>query len=164
MSASHTPAQRAQASFDRLSKVAVQLNSASDELTKSIETLDLKLKRLNLGISSWYKYAGVEGEQDGIYWGHYIGYARISNRWGIAIKKDSGHEHIPDSHSEDSWIFSDAPRQLRAEASDYLPELIDKLISDCENTIKKINTRVSETRQIADALPAGPSPRPAPRG
>jgi hypothetical protein len=150
--------ERFQARYQRLSSIASELNAATDNLGAAIAGLDEALKKLNLGIPSWYKYDSFD-RPDGYYTSTSIGYARVGSKWGIALKRESGHEQSDDSHSEDTWLFNDAPRHLRLEAADELPKMIDQLIRDAENAVETVNLKGSEVRFLADALtPASPSP------
>lgn len=153
--------QRVQSSYQRLTAVASTLNTASDDLGKAVNALDESLKTLNIGITSWHKFAGDE-TQDGQYWAKYIGYAKVGARWGIAISKTSGHQDAPpEFHKEEEWLFNDAPRQLRMEAVEYIPEMIDALIDSAEKAVEKIQRKTAEAKQLADVL--APKPKSVPR-
>ena len=150
--------QRVQDSYQRLSKVASNLNTASDNLGKIIQLLDQRLKGLNLGIVSWYKYVGDEDE-NGNYWGRHIGYAKIGTKWGIALSATSGNHHAPPGYDKDEeWLFNDAPRHLRIEAVGYIPEMMEALIKAAEEAAVKMKGKTSEAKQIADALATPPRP------
>ena len=144
--------ERVQSSYKRLSAVASQLNTASDELGKSVASLDEALKTLNLGIASWYKFAGSDND-DGSYWAKYIGYVRIGSRWGIGLRKTSGHDYAPpDYNSDEEWLFNDAPRQLRIEAVEHIPAMIEQLITAAEAAVENIKAKSAEARQLAEVL------------
>ena len=153
--------QRVQSSYQRLTSVASDLNTVSDKLGKAVGALDESLKRLNLGITRWHKFAG-ECDDSGDYWGNYIGYAKIGTRWGIALRKTSGHaEAPPEFNSDEVWLFNDAPRHLRIEAVEHIPDMIEALIKGAEETVEKIKTKAAEAQQLAEML--APPPRVAPR-
>ena len=71
-----TAPERVQASFRQLSAVATGLNTASDELAKTISELDAALQELHLGISAWVTITGAATDEDGDYWSRDIGYAK----------------------------------------------------------------------------------------
>jgi hypothetical protein len=76
---------RVRYSFERLSKTANSLNTASDRLNQAIEQLNDALKKLNLGISSWVSFHVYEdGPLSDV---HEIGYGKINGKWGIGIRK-----------------------------------------------------------------------------
>jgi hypothetical protein len=150
--------ERVQASYQRLTKVAANLNTASDNLGKVIALLDERLKKLNLGISAWHKYADY-GDEAGNYRCSYLGYARVGNKWGIAISKTSGnHNSPPEYHKDEEWLFNDAPRNLRMEAVEHIPAMIETLISTAEQAVEKIKGRTDEAKQIAKVLTPPPKP------
>jgi hypothetical protein len=140
-------------SYQRLGVAATTLNAASDELGESISALDAALKKLALGIPAWLKIAGDE-DQHGNYWGRHIGYAKVGTKWGIALSKTSGNENYPEQSSDEEWLFNDAPRSLRIEAIDRIPDLLDTLITKAEETTKKIQDKAAEAKQLAAAINA----------
>jgi prefoldin subunit 5 len=152
--------ERVQSSYERLTAVASDLNSASDELGQSIAALDESLKSLNLGITRWHKFDGDENENG--FWAKYIGYARIGSKWGISLSSLSGP--ADDSlTTDDEWLFNDAPRQLRIEAVRHIPAMINTLVKAAEETVENIRANSTELRQLAKALAAKPkAPRTAP--
>jgi hypothetical protein len=144
--------QRVQSSYKRLTTVATDLNTVSDELGQSVSALDEALKKLNLGITSWYKFSGHDGE-NGDYWARFIGYQKIGTRWGIALSRTSGNHQAPEEYNKDEeWLFNDSPRQLRIEAVEHIPAMIEKLIEDAEAVIEKVKTKSGEARELAEAL------------
>ena len=154
---------RVQASYQRLSTVASELNTVSDELGKAINLLDESLKTLNLGLVHWHKFAGDERE-NGNYWAHYIGYAKVGPKWGIALSRTSGNCDAPPEYQKDEeWLFNDAPRQLRMDAVDHIPAMIDALITAAEKAVDNIKTKTAETRKLAELLVPQPPPKIKPR-
>jgi len=143
--------ERIQHSYKQLNSVAANLNTASDELGRSISALDEALKKLGLGITSWFKFAGEESEH-GNFWLRKIGYAKIGTRWGIALNRASGNCYDPDTASEETWLFNDAPRELRLEAIGHIADMLDNLIGDAETARQRIQDRASEAQQLADAI------------
>ncbi len=148
--------QRVQLSYQRLAAVASDLNSVSDELGKAISALDESLKQLNLGIVHWHKFAGQEWQTG--FWAHHIGYAKIGTRWGIALSRTSGeYDAPPEYNTDEEWLFNDAPRQLRIDAVDHIPAMIDSLITAAETTVTRIKKKTAEANKLAELLaPAKP--------
>lgn len=148
---------RVAAAFVKLAASATELNAVSDELSKSIQTIDEVLKKLNLGVSTWRKFA--DGMTDPVaFWSRSIGYARISARWGLAIRADYGRDDDPESEREDVWLFNDAPRSYRLEALAALPELLDQLAETSGKVAGQLKERVALTRQVAATLSQMASP------
>jgi hypothetical protein len=150
--------QRVHLSYQRLTSVASNLNAVSDELGKAINVLDESLKKLNLGITSWYRFSGHEDECGG-FWANYIGYAKIGNKWGIGLSKTSGHHEAPPEYNTDEeWLFNDAPRDLRLDAVEHIPAMIETLIKTGEEAVEKIKVKTSEARQLAEVLASAAKP------
>ncbi|MGA2592653.1 MAG: hypothetical protein ABSH32_22300 [Bryobacteraceae bacterium] len=89
------PSVRVQNSFRQLAAAAANLNSVSDELGKSIEELDTDLKKLNLGISAWVTIFEDQAEGGEHWYTEQIGYTKINNKWGIALRTCSGDYSYP---------------------------------------------------------------------
>lgn len=157
--------QRVQSSYERLTTVASNLNAVSDELGKAINALDESLKKLNLGITTWHKFAGNQNDSGG-YWGKYIGYAKIGTRWGIALSSTHGnYDDPPEDRIDEEWLFNAAPRELRLHAVEHIPAMIEQLIKAGEEAIETVKAKTSEAQQLAAALasPAKPASKSVPR-
>ena len=149
-----TPAKdRIASSFKQLAAVSTDLNSAADQLNKTISSLDEALRALNLGVSAWHQVAGNEDPQDGSYWSRNIGYARVRNKWGIAIRKTWGNYNY-DDYNEEEWLFADAPRWMCIESVGKLPDLFEDLIKRTEETTGKIKAKTHEAKELAAAISA----------
>jgi prefoldin subunit 5 len=157
--------QRVQSSYQRLTAVASNLNSVSDDLGRAIRALDESLKKLNLGVTTWHKFASDDGGESQDYWGKYIGYARVGGRWGISLSKTSGNYSAPpEYHTEEEWLFNDAPREFRLEAVEHIPAMIESLIKAGEEAVEKVRVKTSEARQLAEGLTSAAKPaQSAPR-
>ena len=158
-----SPILRAQKSYQELISVANTLNKASDQLGKIIAPVDLALKALNLGISSWVSFNewsdnSYNFERDE------VGYCKVGGKWGIAIRSVSGNEDLPDETKLDGpWLFNEAPRKLRIQAIDKIPELLEALVKDAADTTKRINEKLHESEELAKAISAQASAKEKPQ-
>jgi hypothetical protein len=144
-------ADRVQASYKQLSLVATDLNAASDDLVQAVSVFDAALQRLNLGISAWVVLSGSD-EEDGEWWNRNIGYAKIGDSWGVALKTASGNYTCPERDSEEKWLFKDAPRWMRIEGVGKIPDLLEALLKQAEDTTKKLKNKTEETLALAAAM------------
>jgi hypothetical protein len=142
------PSEQASAFLKQIVTSSKTLNTASDELGVSISTLDKVLQKLNLGIPSWVRISG-EDEDNGPYDLKLIGYAKVGNVWGIALRTMNGHNHYPEDHHEETWLFNDAPRSLRIEALPRLPELFNQLLRDVDLATKRVKEMASFANEFA---------------
>jgi len=145
------PAERVQAAYKQLSLTATTLNSASDDLGAATSVLDAALQRLNLGITAWVTLSG-NNEPDGEWWSREIGYTRVADKWGIALKTASGNYGCSDHDSVEKWLFNDAPRWMRIEAVGKIPDLLEALIRQAEDTTKKIQDKTADVLELAAAM------------
>jgi len=153
MSDKPTLPERVQASYRQLSIAATGLNSASDELGETISQLNAALEPLNLGVAAWVQITGDADEWDN-YWSRDIGYAKVGNEWGIALRTRSGNAQDSEPDREESWPFNGAPRWLRVEGIGKIPELLEKLIKQAEETTKRIKQKTAEAKELAAAIKA----------
>jgi hypothetical protein len=148
-------AQRVFSSFAQLSTVAADLNAVSDDLGKSVADIDAALKKLNIGISVWVKVRTWDGDDsrgDLSFWSEDLGFAKINGKWGISLRRVEGDYNHPEDESVEEWLFGDAPRALRFQAIDKLPELIEKLNMEAAKTITAIQGKLPEVQTVAAAL------------
>ena len=143
--------ERVSSSYRQLSLAASHLNLVSDELGKSIAVLDAALRKLNLGISSWSRLDRWE-VAFGNYSSRYLGYAKVNNRWCIALRTVTGNNNQPEDATVEEWLFNDAPRALRIEAVEKLPELFENLIREADVAIRKVKAQTLSARQLSTAL------------
>jgi hypothetical protein len=144
---------RVSASIEQLSLVATDLNKASDELGKAISAIDAVLQNLNIGVPTWVKIHSGEDPYYGLeYWSRDVGYAKIDKRWGIALRTREGNYNNPDEEQCESWLFNDAPRWLRVEGIEKIPDLLDALVKNTEETTKKIRAKTAEANNLAVAI------------
>lgn len=145
------PADRLVESYRKLAATADVLSAKSDALSNVIGVIDSTLQGLNLGIIAWEKISGVNDEDAGSYWSKDVGYAKIHGIWGLAIRETRGNHHGED-HEVEEWLFSNAPRSLRIEALDKIPDLLDKLNASAEKTARKIEAKTQQAGVMAQAL------------
>jgi hypothetical protein len=145
------PTERVQTSFKQLSIAATSLNSASDELGQVIGVLDAALKKLNLGVSAWVNLASNRDE-NGNYWSRKLGYGKAAGKWGIALNTTAGNYDYPDEENSESWLFNEAPRWMRVEAVGKIPDLLEALLKQTEDTTKTIKKKTEQALELAQAI------------
>jgi hypothetical protein len=147
------------ASFQRLAAAAAELNAASDELGKTICALDAAIKPLNLGLPTWVPVVEYEDPDGGGFESRYIGYGKINGKWGIALSIVSGNR-FSDARTDQEWLFTDAPRDLRIEAADKLPQLLEGLIDTASAATKTIGEKTAQAQRVVAAV-SKVAPQPA---
>ena len=148
--------------FEKLVVSANELNTISDEIAQPIAAIEATLKKLNLGVSAWAKFAGDIDHNTGRFWDRSIGYARVSRVWGIAIRTRSGF--LPDEQAEpEVWRFTDAPRAYRIEALAKLPDLLEQLVKATDKTTAALKNQAAATKQVAETMSRMARPKTARR-
>ena len=150
----HEATERVEASYKQLSLAASNLNSASDELGKVIGVLDKAIKKLNLGLSAWVAVSGNDAcAPDGCkWWSREIGYGKVEDKWGIALRESEGDHRFGDEDSSEVWLFNDAPRWMRVEAIGKIPELLERLVKQTEETTKTIKKKTEQAYELAQVI------------
>jgi len=150
-----SPSERISASlFKDLADSAARLNSGSDELAKAIRPIDAALKKLNLGVSAWHLYRGSKDPNpNGDYYFRRIGYAKVDGKWGLALSTSAGNVHA-DVDSYDEWLFNDAPRLMRLEALDSIPDLLEQLVKEANKVAEDLQRKAEHARELADKISA----------
>jgi uncharacterized protein YoxC len=133
-----------------LPTAASTLNDATDQLGKSIGSLDALLKKFSLGVPTWVSFNSEANEIADYYYNEDLGYAKIGGKWGVAVRTVEYNPGRPDSDIE-QWLFNDAPRLLRVRAVEKIPELLEALLESAAEMSKRIAEKASEV----DALTAG---------
>ncbi len=153
--------ERAENSFKQLASAAQALSSASDDLSKVIRHFDASLKKLALGITVWIEVSGTADDTQ--YWRNELGYAKIDGKWGIALREVTGFHLDPEDSSFEEWIYNEAPRAMRAEAVGKIPDLLEKMLQQTEETTKDLRSKIEEAAELAFVVSnLVPSPAPAP--
>lgn len=140
-----------QASFRQLTSSAASLNTVSDQLRESISELDKALGKLNLGVSAWVTISKGNDDSGFYYWSRGLGYTQVGKEWCIALRTVSGDEGSTDDDVQ-IWPFNDAPRWMRVEGVGKIPELLDALNKQAEDTAKKIKSKSVEAKALAEAI------------
>jgi prefoldin subunit 5 len=151
MPSSNSKIEKIQSSFQALSAVASSLNSASDELTKTVTILDEALRKLNIGLTVWVSYANHDVEP-GDFDNDQIGYCKLNSKWGIALRREWGDTQRGEYGGEGPWLFNDAPRDMRLKGVDKIPELIAALSVEATETTKKVREKTQEISELASAI------------
>lgn len=138
--------------FVELASAAKNLNKASDELGNAIQAIDSALQRLNLGVPTWVTIQGGEDPYTGNYWSRDLGYARVGKKWGIALCTREGNYNNPDEENVEQWLFSDAPRWLRVDGIMRIPDLLQELVKQANETTSKIKSKTTEANQLAEMI------------
>lgn len=154
------PSPEAVAAYRQLSQTAESLNKASDRLGKIVEKLDTALKDLNLGVQAWVKFNDWSTE-DGTWHTDSVGYAKVNNRWGLSIMSEAGDFQAgPDHDSTRVWIFNEAPRELRVQASPHIHLVVPELNRVANLMIEELAKRTEQVDELSLAISIVSMPQP----
>ena len=143
---------KVQTHFQALSQIASSLNTASDELTSSVETLSESLKKLNVGLTVWVVFRTRDVDEPQMYDQDEIGYTKEGGEWGIFLRSVYGNLSHDEPNSESLCLFNDAPREMRLAAVDKIPDLIKELAKEAFNTTRRVQQKAQQVRELAQAI------------
>jgi hypothetical protein len=151
---------RAQSAFRKLTASAANLNSVSDELRQTMTEIEAALKKVNVGVAAWVSIS-TSSDETGDSWSRDLGYTRVGQEWHIAVRITHS-DASGDNQHEEQWPFNDAPRWMRIEAVGKLPDLIEALAKQADDTAQKIRRKNAEAKQFTAAILATFPPPPPP--
>ena len=149
-----SPIARVQTSFQQLSAAASTLNAISDQLGKVVTRLDSSFQKLNIGVSGWVRFYDSRSADALEFSFKEVGYDRVNGKWGLAIRIASGHEYAESFSSYEEWLFNDAPRALRLDAVDKIPELFEQLTKVVTATAESVDKKLKKLEEFASAVSA----------
>jgi hypothetical protein len=137
----------------QLTQTATKLNSASDRFNDVVQKLDGALKSLHLGIAAWFKFN--ETSDDDMNWETFqVGYDKLDGKWGLAVRKSWGNENWPEDATSNTWLFADAPRDLRIKAVHHIPALLQELNAAALRFTDELVEKTTQADELAEALEA----------
>lgn len=139
----------------QLSVASDALNSASDQFNQQIRTIEEALASYNLGVPAWVTaFSGKEEEYDdgGTVIDKYtrlvrVGYEKSGGAWSLMVAVT-----IPERSHLREWVLRDAPRDLRMQAIDGIPLLLEKLIDEANALTGQISRKTAEARTLAASI------------
>lgn len=118
----------------QLKIASTRINSSSDLLTEEIAALEATINSLNLGVSLF-----IEIEPFDLY----LGYAKVNNSWGFAVKLDCDSE---------PQKLRDVRRETRIELIPFVPSLLEELISEVHTTSAAIEQAAKNLSTLRESL------------
>jgi hypothetical protein len=148
------PSAKTAVQMSKLSVAADTLNRLSDELTKEVSEIEATLNALNLGVRTEVKAITLGSDPDiGYFHWLNLAYGKKSGKWGFIVEEWAKSIDNPDEDTYDSWPFKDAPREFRLQVVDSIPELLDALWKESDNTATKITQKVKFVKDLSFSVP-----------
>jgi len=144
-----------QSNIQALSSAANSLNKASDELSEIVIFLDEALRKMNIGLSHWVTVGNWSDELRNAR--NELGYDKVNGKWGLSLRTIRNDISLAPPPRRDEWAFNDAPRDMRLQAVDQIPDLIEGLSKKAFDLAAKIDEKTNKVRELALAIAGGPS-------
>jgi hypothetical protein len=142
-------------SFQKLTAASTKLNLVSGAFGEAVRALDDALSKLNPGIEAWVTTARLS--EDDTPWEadiHQLGFTRLRLGWGLAISRYHYDENLEERTNYQSWDFNDAPRELRIEAINHIPLLVDELAKEAEKAANRVAEGATLAQELAKIITA----------
>jgi len=149
----HLSLQDVQETLSKLANSAKSLNDITDELTKQVLQIQDAVNNLNLGVSTsieFSRWSDEEGIRSGLW---RLAYGKGAGKWGFAIEYITEDIRDPREDTYESWLFKDAPRDERVRAVDYIPDLLQALLSKSEDVAANVNKKLNYAKELSSAIP-----------
>lgn len=132
-----------------LKSIASRLNESSDALNDSLNQINAQLNKMNIGLTVWLEdpplsIRSLEDLTDKLV---FLGYAKTSNGWGLAVKAITDEHGFYDGDPDSPYTvrtegairpLMKTSRELRVEAIRLLPQLIELVRKRAESAVESI--------------------------
>jgi len=148
-------ADKIDSTLKKLASVSQSLNQASDLVTARIGEVESALREYKLGVEAWVDIRRWydEGQfTDGSWYRlgrtRRLAYGKKDGKWGLLtyIIAEESDEY------EEFAFLREAPRDLRLNAIDKLPELLDALVEKAVQTAQEASRKAEKAGHIAAGL------------
>jgi hypothetical protein len=147
-----------QHSPQRFSALSKALNEASDLLTSEIVNVESALSDLRLGIEAWIEVSrskevslGTDNktrfELTRVLW---LGYAKHAGQWRLVVEELN--DEIDRDELRNVVALLDAKRDVRLEAADKIPILVERIQLDAEEAVREIGEKAQRLRDFTASL------------
>jgi hypothetical protein len=141
-------------SYKRLAAAADVLGTKTHQFSRIITELERVLAKLDLNLEAWEKLRGADNDGHGNYWHEWVGYAKVRERWCIALSETRGNHNQPEDATDKTWPFDEGPRNLQISAIDKLPNLLEALTKAADKTSRKLDEKLGQVREYTEAINA----------
>jgi hypothetical protein len=135
--------------LSRAREVAAQLGPATDRLNALLQAVETALAELQLGVAGYARMNEKNPE-----WAQMLTFCKFGNTWQLMIESgpDGG-----DPEDFSSTPLCNASRELRLQAVDYLPQLIENLVNEATAQAKTVQAKTLQVAEILAELRGGAS-------
>jgi hypothetical protein len=139
----------------QLSSASDSLNSVSNQFNEQVNSIENSIAAYNLGVSAWVHVRTIDHEEldqagnvvDIHAQDISVGYDKWAGKWCLQV-----HSFYADSESLQEWTLKDAPREMRLNAIDGIPKLLEKLIAEATRLTQQIADKTAEARKLAQSI------------
>ena len=143
---------------ERFAALSKALNEASDLLTSEIVNVESALNDLRLGLEVWIEVSrskevsvGTDSKKEyeftRVLW---LGYAKYSGHWGLFTEETL--DEVDRDEVRYLVALRDAKREVRLEAADKIPILVEKIQRDAEETAQETTNKAAQLKDFAASL------------
>jgi hypothetical protein len=140
-----------------LSTASKTLNDLTDKLTEQVAQIESVINTLNLGlrVSVMVRSYNSDDREPWLTNNVVLLYGKNDGRWGFEIEEFDEDERDPiNPRNYRLWVFKEAPRTLRLEVVNKIPELIRQLVKESEAAADEVTEKLDDAIAIAASLSA----------
>jgi len=143
---------KAESNLKELASAAQKLNAISDEFTGQVSAIEATLNRLGLGVRAHIVVLSSSNADGFITRYLRLAYGNTGGKWGFVIGQYTDDQNLPDYTDFESWPFKDAPRELRIDVVEKIPELLQALVKKSADIAAKMTQKIDYTKELASRL------------
>jgi hypothetical protein len=129
------------------------LNSLTDQLTEQVAQVESVVNVLNLGLRVSIIVHSYSGDDEPWLSSDLrLSYDKNDGKWGFEIEEYDEDHNTDRRHNYKSWKFKDAPRALRLEVVQRIPDLIKEMVKESEVAAKQVTEKLGDAKSIASSL------------
>jgi len=138
----------------KLEQLSARLNKESDSLTETLQNIQDKINSYNIGLEVWTSpllcsYKDEYGPENATF-DTYLGYAKLPNGWGLAIRvvHDKNGKTGPYDIDDCPEPLLNASRKIRMQAL----RLLTGLILEIQSKIEEVLSGITDAKKISEKL------------
>lgn len=113
---------------------AETLHRKADELNKSLTEVEAVIAQLKLGVSGRVAMGNLADQR-------FLAWGKDGNRWRLLYEQGDTYE-----------LITSAPRNVRMEAVNYLPKLVEMLITNVSAEVDKVEAAIASVDEVVDEV------------
>lgn len=135
--------------LERARTLAPKLSAATDKLNEAISEAEQAICALQLGVVARVHLDGSESDHPAAY--ELLTFGKYGNAWRLIV--ESGLEGEPETESYTP--LANESRETRLRAAEKLPDLVEKMVSEAEKELRRVEEKTAKISNLVVAIGGG---------